>query len=128
MKRWSIGIITCAIILGGILVLTRTVQDPADFTGKWYYAFDCSTYLFHNGIILNEKYHLSTNEDEIFSGAYSFSKNKILIFFVTVDGIEQIKELQLVSHANGDMLCEVTNDRQEAVFYRNKDTVKTIHG
>ena len=124
MKRLHILITVGMLILGFILALSGTARNPADFTGKWYYSADGAPYLFHNGIIISEKHHLTNEQGEIISGAYSFANEKILLFFINADGVEQVQELQFVSRREGDTLCRSSSGEMTAVFYRNKDAAK----
>jgi len=112
------------LLLGATIALIGTVRDPADFTGKWYYTEDGSAYLFHNGIIISEKHHLNETDAEIFSGAYSFGKNSIVLFFLTEAGVEQVQKLQLVSRSDGDILCASSECGETVVFCRNKEAYK----
>ena len=121
MKHWQVVVIIGVIILGAFRSLTAAVYDPADFTGKWYSCEDGAPYLFHNGIIISEKYHVSVSEGEIFSGAYScFGKDKLFLFVIDKEGVEQVHELQLRSTKDGDILCDVTDNEIQAVFSRSR--------
>lgn len=120
MKRFGIWFVVMMALIGSALLLKIPVRNPSDFTGKWYFSEDGAAYLFHNGIIINEKYHFSETEQEIFSGAYSFGKDCIVLFYFTADGVEQVRELRLVRHNTGDTLCEVSETGNSVVFRRAK--------
>lgn len=120
MKRWDFVLCVAALLAGCAAALSCNIWDPSDFTGKWYYADDLSAYLFHNGIIISEKHHVPTSDDEIFSGAYTFSRDSILLFIVGSDGVEEVHELKMRTDAAGDQLCMA--DTHVPVFYRNKDS------
>ena len=118
MKRWSIWICAGVLILAWIIGLTQTAIDPSDFTGKWYYAEDMSVYLFHNGVIISEAHHMDMDEDEIFSGAYSFAKNKIYLFFAAENRVGDPIELLLIHSSSGDRLCD--SQTGTVIFYRER--------
>lgn len=118
MKRWHALILSIVFILCVIFGLSGSVRNPAKFSGKWFYAADGSAYLFHNGIIISEKHHIQMNDEDIFSGAYSFGKDSIFLFFVSSEGVEEVQELQLISEKSGDKLCKRAEDGMNVIFYR----------
>ena len=118
MKRWSIWICAGVLILACIIGFTRTAIEPSDFTGKWYYAEDMSAYLFHNGVIISEAHHIDMDEDEIFSGAYSFARNKIYLFLAEDNRVGELLELSLNHSSIGDTLCD--SKTGTVIFYRER--------
>ena len=122
MKRWK-WLLGCAVIaVGYFLTLAGVVRDPEDFTGTWYYAEDRSAYLFHNGVIISDKHHIAAGEEDIFSGAYSFGKDQIFLFFIGTNGVEQARELNLISDKDGEKLYDAS--QKCVVFYRKKEAIQ----
>lgn len=123
MKRWlPLGMIL-ALILAAACCLSGTAIAPEDFTGTWYSAADGSVYVFREGIIECEAHQIPASGDTIFSGAYSFSRDSIVIFAVGVDGLEETQELYLIRSRNGDRLCGNPDGTGTVYFYRNAAAV-----
>ena len=75
--------------------------------------FSYSTIVYHEEIIVLD--------NTVFSGAYSFAKNKAAIFVVDDHGVGEVVELHLVRKSDGDMLCERVNGKSVVWFCRSKE-------
>ena len=111
MKRKVIfgAVITALICV--CIALNAKILEPTDFTGAWYRADDGVLYIFENGIIECADKEIIILDDAVFSGAYSFAKNKAAIFVVDDHGVGEVVELHLVRKSDGDMLCERVNGK-----------------
>lgn len=123
MKRKGIiGAVIAALICVCIALNCKFV-DPADYTGTWYRASDGVLYIFEDGIIECADQEIIVLDNAVFSGAYSFAKNKAAIFVVDDHGVGEVVELHLVRKATGDMLCERTDGNEIIWFCRNQESV-----
>lgn len=104
-KRVMFGAVITALIFVCI-ALNAKIVDPADFTGVWYRAGDGVPYIFQDGIIECADKEIIVLDGAVFSGAYSFAKDKAAIFVVDDDGVGEVVELTLVRGKDGDTLCE----------------------
>lgn len=117
MKREAVFgiVIFLLIIMAG---LCQTAIDPEDFTGKWYSSDDQSVYLFQEGLIYCQKNAVALSDTVSISGAYSFSRNSVLLFAEGVEGLEKEKELYLVSSGDGCFLCDNKDGSGRIYFIR----------
>lgn len=119
MKRKGIiGVVIAALIC---IALNCKIVDPADYTGAWYRAGDGILYIFEDGIIECADKEIIVLDNTVFSGAYSFAKDKAAIFVVDDNGVGEVVELRLIHDHNGDMLCERVNGKSIVWFCRNKE-------
>ena len=121
MKRKAVfGAIITALICVCIALNTR-ILEPTDFTGAWYRAEDGILYIFEDGIIECADKDIIVLDDAVFSGAYSFAKDKAAIFVVDDHGVGEVVELYLVRKSDGDVLCERKDGNKIVWFCRNRD-------
>lgn len=116
-RRWVTGILL-VILTCLFLLLNRRITDAGDYSGAWYRSSDGVRYDFENGIIRCETYGIALSDDAVFSGAYSYGKNSVLVFFAEEDGVGEVLELQLVHQRNGDILCENRDGHRVILFCR----------
>lgn len=117
------------VILGAVLsalicvciALNAKIMEPEDYTGAWYRAGDGVLYIFEDGIIECADKEIIVLDNAVFSGAYSFAKDKAAIFIVDDHGVGEVVELHLVHKAAGDMLCERKDSRDIVWFCRNQN-------
>ena len=121
MKRKGIIGAVIAALICVCVALNCKIVDPADYTGAWYRAGDGVLYLFKDGIIECADKEIIILDDAVFSGAYSFAKNKAAIFVVDDHGVGEVVELHLVRKSDGDMLCERVNGKSVVWFCRSKE-------
>ena len=121
MKRKGIIGAVIAALICVCIALNSKIVDPAAYTGAWYRADDGVLYIFENGIIECADKEIIILDDAVFSGAYSFAKNKAAIFVVDDHGVGEVVELHLVRKSDGDMLCERVNGKSIVWFCRNKE-------
>lgn len=121
MKRWIPWGIVLFCVLGLAAFLRKPVMDAGVFTGVWYYSEDGSSYVFEQGILRNAESCLTFSDGEVFSGAYSFSRDQITLFLIDAAGVCEVKDLHLVRSARGDMLCELEKSSEKVWFYRNRE-------
>ena len=119
-RKLIIGAVIAALICVCI-ALNSKIVDPAAYTGAWYRADDGVLYIFENGIIECADKEIIILDDAVFSGAYSFVKNKAAIFVVDDHGVGEVVELHLVRKSDGDMLCERVNGKSVVWFCRSKE-------
>ena len=121
MKRKAIfgAVITALICV--CIALNAKILEPTDFTGAWYRAGDGMLYIFEDGIIECADKEIIVLDNAVFSGAYSFAKDKAAIFVVDDNGVGEVVELRLIHGHNGDMLCERVNGKSIVWFCRNKE-------
>ena len=121
MKRKAIfgAVITALICV--CISLNAKILEPTDFTGAWYRAEDGMLYIFEDGIIECADKDIIVLDDAVFSGAYSFAKDKAAIFVVDDHGVGEVVELYLIHDHKGDMLCERVNGKSIVWFCRNKE-------
>ena len=121
MKRKGIIGAVIAALICVCIALNSKIVDPAAYTGAWYRADDGVLYIFENGIIECADKEIIILDDAVFSGAYSFAKNKAAIFVVDDHGVGEVVELNLVRKSDGDMLCERVNGKSVVWFCRSKE-------
>lgn len=121
MKRKGIIGAVIAALICVCIALNSKIVDPAAYTGAWYRADDGVLYIFENGIIECADKEIIILDDAVFSGAYSFAKNKAAIFVVDDHGVGEVVELNLVRKSDGDMLCERVNGKCVVWFCRSKE-------
>ena len=121
MKRKVIIGAVIAALICVCIALNCKIVDPAAYTGAWYRADDGVLYIFENGIIECADKEIIILDDAVFSGAYSFAKNKAAIFVVDDHGVGEMVELHLVRKSDGDMLCERVNGKSVVWFCRSKE-------
>ena len=121
MKRKAIfgAVITALICV--CIALNAKILEPTDFTGAWYRAEDGMLYIFEDGIIECADKEIIVLDNAVFSGAYSFAKDKAAMFVVDDHGVGDVVELYLIHKADGDILCEYKEDRKIVWFYRNQE-------
>ena len=121
MKRKAIfgAVITALICV--CIALNAKILEPKDFTGVWYRAEDGMLYIFEDGIIECADKEIIVLDNAVFSGAYSFAKDKAAIFVVDDHGVGEVVELYLINKTDGDILCEYKEDREIIWFYRNQE-------
>lgn len=78
-------------------------------------------YIFEEGIIECADKEFIVLDNAVFSGAYSFAKDKAAIFVVDDQVVSEVVELYLIHKADGDILCEYKEDREIIWFYRNHE-------
>ena len=106
MKRKGIIGAVVAALICVCIALNCKIADPADYTGAWYRAGDGILYIFEDGIIECADKEIIVLDNTVFSGAYSFAKDKAAIFVVDDRGVGEVVELYLVHKSDGDILCE----------------------
>ena len=121
MKRKVIVGAVIAALICVCIALNCKIVDPADYTGAWYRAGDGILYIFEDGIIECADKEIIVLDNAVFSGAYSFAKDKAAIFVVDDNGVGEVVELRLIHGHNGDMLCERVNGKSIVWFCRNKE-------
>ena len=119
-RKVALGAVLSALICVCIALNVKII-DPEDYAGAWYRASDRVLYIFEDGIIECADKEIIVLDDAVFGGAYSFAKDKAVIFVVDDQGVGEVVELQLVRKSNGDMLCEHKDDVEIVWFYRNKN-------
>lgn len=119
-RKVIIGAVVAALICICI-ALNAKIIDPADFTGTWYRADDGVLYIFEDGLIECADQEVIILEENVFSGAYSFAKEKAAIFLVDDNGVGDVVELYLIHHPDGDVLCERSDGTDIVWFCRNRD-------
>jgi len=106
------------VLLVLILVLGQTAINSQDYIGQWYSADDQSIYLFQDGLIYCSKHIVALSEKDSISGAYTYSKNSILLFAKGIEGLETEQEVYLVNNEDGSFLCENKNGKGKIYFIR----------
>ena len=112
--RICVVIFICVLMTG----LCRIAVDPSDFTGKWYSATDQSAYLFQEGLIYCSQYSVALSGTETISGAYSFGADSIFLFAEGIPGLEEERELFLVTRGAESCLCENRDGTGTSFFIR----------
>ena len=76
MKRKVIfgAVITALICV--CIALNVKILEPTDFTGAWYRTGDGVLYIFEDGIIECADKEIIMLDNAVFSGAYSFAKER----------------------------------------------------
>ena len=124
-RKLIIGAVIAALICVCI-ALNCKIVDPADYTGTWYRAGDGMLYIFDEGIIECADKEIIILDDAVFSGAYSFAKNKAAIFVVDDQGVGEVVELYLVHMSEGDVLCERKDGIEIVWFCRNRESIHPV--
>ena len=96
MKRFALLLLIPAILL---LLLGRDALMPGRFTGAWYEAGTGEEYWFEEGII---------RKDELFRGAYSFTRSSITLFVSDAEALETVQDLLWKNGKEGEVLCTET--------------------
>lgn len=123
MKRKVIfGAVITALICA-CTALNVKIVEPKDFTGVWYRAGDGVPYIFQDGIIKCADKEIIVLEGSVFSGAYTFAKDKAAIFVVDDHGVGEVVELYLVHKSDGDILCERKDGNEIVWFCRNRESI-----
>ena len=121
MKRKVIIGVVISALLCVCIALNSKILEPADFTGAWYHAGDGALYIFEDGLITCTDHEEILLGDAVFSGAYSFAKEKAAIFVVDDNGVGDVVELYLMHHPEGYILCERIDERDIIWFCRSRD-------
>ena len=119
MKRKVIfgAVITALICV--CIALNAKILEPTDFTGAWYRAEDGMLYIFEDGIIECADKEIIVLDNAVFSGAYSFAKDKAAIFVIDDHGVGEVVELYLVHKPDDDILRERKDGNEIVWFYRS---------
>ena len=120
-RKVTIGAVIAALICVCI-ALNAKILEPTDFTGAWYRAEDGMLYIFEDGIIECAGKEIIVLDNAVFSGAYSFAKDKAAIFVADDHGVGEVVELHLIRKATGDMLCERRDGNEIIWFCRNQES------
>ena len=123
MKRKVIIGAFIAALICVCIALNCKIVDPADYTGTWYRAGDGMLYIFDDGIIECADKEIIVLDNAVFSGAYSFAKDKAAIFVVDDHGVGEVVELYLVHKSDGDILCEHKDGNEIIWFCRNRESI-----
>lgn len=99
--------------------LMQTAFDPNDYTGEWYSSEDQSLYLFQHGLIYCPKKAVPTSDSTFISGAYTQSKNAILLFAVGIKGLETERVVFLIQNDDVTFLCENADGTGQIFFIRS---------
>ena len=121
-RKVIIGAVISALICVCI-ALNAKILEPKDFTGAWYRAGDGMLYIFEDGIIECADKEIIVLDNAVFSGAYSFAKDKAAIFVVDDHGVGEVVELYLVHKSDGDVLCERKDGNEIVWFCRNRESI-----
>ena len=122
MKRKGIIGAVIAALICVCIALNAKILEPTDCTGAWYRAEDGMLYIFEDGIIECADKEIIVLDNTVFSGAYSFAKDKAAIFVVDDHGVGEVVELHLIRKATGDMLCERRDGNEIIWFCRNQES------
>ena len=122
MKRKGIIGAVIAALICVCIALNCKIVDPSEYTGAWYRAGDGILYLFEDGIIECADKEIIVLDNAVFSGAYSYAKDKAAIFVVDDRGVGEVVELYLVHKSEGDMLCERKDGNEIIWFCRNQES------
>lgn len=123
-NRIAIGAVVAALFFVCIALNTKVVKYT-DFIGVWYHKSDGIQYIFEDGIIKCADNKIILLNNDVFSGAYTFAKNKASIFVVDDNGVGEVVELHLVHKFGGDMLCEHKDGKDVIWFCRNIESIHT---
>jgi len=126
MKRKGIIGAVIAALICVCIALNCKIVDPADYTGAWYRAGDGVLYIFEDGIIECVDKEIIVLDNAVFSGAYSFAKDKAAIFVVDDRGVGEVVELYLVHKSGGDMLSERKDGNDVIWFCRNRESIYPV--
>ena len=126
MKRKGIIVAVIAALICVCIALNCKIVDPSEYTGAWYRAGDGILYLFEDGIIECVDKEIIVLDNAVFSGAYSYAKDKAAIFVVDESGVGEVVELYLVHKSEGDMLCERKDGNDVIWFCRNRESIHPV--
>ena len=126
MKRKGIIVAVIAALICVCIALNCKIVDPSEYTGAWYRAGDGILYLFEDGIIECADKEIIVLDNAVFSGAYSYAKDKAAIFVVDESGVGEVVELYLVHKSEGDMLCERKDGNDVIWFCRNRESIHPV--
>ena len=126
MKRKGIIVAVIAALICVCIALNCKIVDPSEYTGAWYRAGDGILYLFEDGIIECANKEIIVLDNAVFSGAYSYAKDKAAIFVVDESGVGEVVELYLVHKSEGDMLCERKDGNDVIWFCRNRESIHPV--
>ena len=119
MKRHVVIGILLAVLICLFCLLNGDIVDSTDYTGTWYRSSDGAQYIFENGIIRCGDYGLPLEDDSEFSGAYSYGRDRIVLFVADRNGVGEVLELKRIPKWTGDILCEYRDGYQQVIFCRN---------
>ena len=125
MKRKVIFGAVVAVLICVCIALNAKILEPKDFTGAWFRAGDGMLYIFEDGIIECADKEIIVLDNAVFSGAYSYAKDKAAIFVVDDRGVGEVVELYLIHKSGGDMLCEHKDGKDVIWFCRNIESIHT---
>ena len=126
MKRKVITGAVIAALICVCIALNCKIVDPSEYTGAWYRAGDGILYLFEDGIIECADKEIIVLDNAVFSGAYSYAKDKAAIFVVDDRGVGEVVEIYLVHKSEGDMLCERKDGNDVIWFCRNRESIHPV--
>ena len=126
MKRKVIFGAVIAALICVCIALNAKILEPKNFTGAWYRVGDGMLYIFDDGIIECADKEIIVLDNTVFSGAYSFAKDKAAIFVVDDQGVEEVVELYLVHMSEGDVLCERKDGIEIVWFCRNRESIYPV--
>ena len=121
MKRKMIIGAAVAALICVCIALNARILEPEVFTGSWYRQGDGVRYIFDDGMIVCADHEVIALGDAVFSGAYSFAKDRAAIFVVDDQGVGEVVELHLVHRSTGDVLCESKDGKEIIWFCRSRD-------
>ena len=121
-NRIAIGAVVAALFFVCIALNAKVVKYT-DFIGVWYHKSDGIQYIFEDGIIECADQEIIVLDNAVFSGAYTFAKNKAAIFVVDDHGVGEVVELYLVHKSDGDILCEHKDGNEIIWFCRNRESI-----
>lgn len=120
MKRWIPAAAAVCSLAGALCWLSKPVC-PENYSGTWYSADTMRRYTFYEGLISCDEGADLMGDGAGLTGAYSFSKGKLLLFDVEMKGMEKEKLLYLVSADGKEALCDRKDGSGRIFFYRNTD-------
>ena len=109
MRRWMLAGLLAGLAAGAFL--TRPIRS--DYSGLWYSAGERQVYVFHDGLISKEG---ELENGEAFLGAYCPAEQKLLLFVLGIDGLEQERELYLIRQNGREALWD--REGGTIFFYR----------
>ena len=114
MRRWMLAGLLAGLGLTAGAFLTRPICP--DYSGLWYSAGEQQAYVFQDGLISMEGEPHGAEDGESFRGAYCPADQKLLLFVLDIDGLEQERELYLIKQNGKEALW----DREDGIvfFYR----------
>ena len=121
MKRKIIFGAAVAALICVCIALNAKILEPGDFTGTWYRAGDGAACIFEDGVIRCADQETTVVDSTVFSGAYSFARDKAAIFVVDDQCAWEVVELRLIHKTGGDVLAEHKDGENVVWFTRNPD-------